>query len=339
LFSGQRVLLAPILAPRHPAAPCGAAEPLLDALRSAVRTRHLSPATERSYLGWARRFLSKNSAVRPEDLGETEVGRFLSGLAETGVSASTQNQALNAVAFLFLHVLGRRLGMLEGVVRAKRPHKLPVVLSRNEVRDVLERMDGTPKLMALLLYGSGLRLMECCELRIKDLDFDRNQITVRSGKGGKDRVTMLPTSVRDPLLQHLAKARQQHDADLAAGLGRVALPGARSRQDNADSKEWGWQWVFPATGHYVDERTGEQRRHHLHETVLQRAIKEARLKSGVQKEATCHTLRHSFATHMLEDGYDIRTVQELLGLKSVITAMVYMHVLRQKGGVGVLSPA
>jgi site-specific recombinase XerD len=166
LFSGQRVLLAPILAPRHPAAPCGAAEPLLDALRSAVRTRRLSPATERSYLGWARRFLSKNPAVRPEDLGETEVGRFLSDLAETGVSASTQNQALNAVAFLFLHVLGRRLGMLEGVVRAKRPHKLPVVLSRNEVRDILERMDGTPKLMALLLYGSGLRLMECCELRL-----------------------------------------------------------------------------------------------------------------------------------------------------------------------------
>jgi integron integrase len=276
--------------------------------------------------------------MRPEDLGEAEVARFLSDLATDGVSASTQNQALNALLFLFQRVLGKKIGLLKGVVRAKRPRQLPVVLTRGEVLAVLERMAGTPRLMALLLYGAGLRLMECCQLRVKDLDFDQNQIMVRSGKGGKDRCTMLPTSAREALRAHLEEVRRQHEADLAGGLGNVALPDALARQNPAAAKEWGWQWVFPATSHYVDRETGEQRRHHLHETVLQRAFKEARLKSGITKDASCHSLRHSFATHMLEDGRDIRTVQELLGHKDVNTTRIYTHVL-QVGGRGVVSPA
>jgi integron integrase len=274
-----------------------------------------------------------------DSIDEAAVGRFLSDLAVKGnVSASTQNQALNALLFLCEHGLGRKLGLVDGVVRAKRPERLPVVLSKDEVRKVLGLMRGAPRLMAMLLYGSGLRLMECCQLRVKDLDWDQNQLVVRSGKGGKDRYTTLPSGLRDSLQAHLADVRRQHLEDLAKGLGRVELPNALARKyPNAD-KEWGWQWVFPATSHYTDSLTGIRRRHHLHESVLQRAFKAARTDAQIAKPAGCHTLRHSFATHLMEDGYDIRTVQELLGHSDVSTTMIYTHVLN-RGGRGVQSPA
>lgn len=312
--------------------------PPLPRAREAMRSRHFSPRTERSYLGWIRRFLAAQTADLAA-LGEAEVGRFLTGLAVEGhVAASTQNQALNALLFFFEHVAGRKLGMLEGVVRAQRPERLPLVLSREEVRVILGRMSGTPRLMATLLYGCGLRLMEACALRVKDLDWSQCQIVVRAGKGDKDRVTPFPSSLREPLERHLAAVRRQHEEDLARGLGRVALPQALARKYPAADREWGWQWVFPATSHYTDSETGMRRRHHLHETVLQRSFREARIKAGVHKPAGCHTLRHSFATHLLEDGYDIRTVQELLGHADVSTTMIYTHVLN-RGGKGVMSPA
>lgn len=310
----------------------------LDRLRQAVRTRHLSPRTEEAYTGWARRFLA-HSPAPPESLDEVAVGRFLTALAvESRVSASTQNQALNALLLFFEHALGRKLELIEGVTRAKRPERLPVVLTKDEVRLVLSHIKGVPRLMALLLYGSGLRLLECCQLRVKDLDWAKNQLIVRSGKGGKDRYTTLPTGLQAPLRRHLVTVEAQHQEDLKQGLGRVELPGALSRKyPNAD-RDWGWQWVFPATSHYTDSETGVRRRHHLHESVMQRAFKEARLKARIAKPAGCHTLRHSFATHLMEDGYDIRTVQELLGHGDVSTTMIYTHVLN-RGGRGVQSPA
>lgn len=316
----------------------GAEGDILSRVRAAARARHYSPRTEEAYAGWISRFLSHSRAA-PEALGEAEVADFLSSLAQRShVSASTQNQAFNALLFLFKDVLGRKLGMVEGVVRAKPSQRLPVVLSKDEVRRVLAAMGGVPRLMATLLYGSGLRLMECCRLRVKDLDFAQNQLVVRAGKGDKDRYTPLPSALREPLQRHLAEVARQHQDDLSRGLGRVELPDALSRKyPNAD-KEWGWQWAFPATSHYTDEETGVQRRHHLHESVLQKAFKLARLKAGIVKPAACHTLRHSFATHLMEDGYDIRTVQELLGHSDVRTTMIYTHVLN-RGGRGVLSPA
>jgi integron integrase len=253
------------------------------------------------------------------------------------VSASTQNQALGAVLFLYEVILGRRLGWMDAIVRAQRPARLPVVLSRAEVAAVLSRLRGTPWLMASLLYGGGLRLLECAELRVKDVNFDRGELTIRDGKGGKDRVTMLPAAVRKPLSEHLTQVKALHDADLAAGRGRVALPGALGLKYPNAACEWAWQWVFPATRCYVDDTTGERRRHHLHESVLQRAVKEAARSAGIARPATCHTLRHSFATHLLEAGYDIRTIQELLGHRDVSTTMIYTHVLNQ-GGRGVRSP-
>jgi len=309
----------------------------LDKVRAAVRARRFSPHTETAYVGWTRRFLE--SAAGPlESLGEDDVARFLSSLTEAHVSASTQNQAFNALLFAFEHGLGRKLERIEGVVRAKRTERLPVVLTKEEVRAVLGRMRGAPRLMATLLYGSGLRLMECCRLRVKDLDWGMNQLVVRSGKGGKDRYTTLPSGLREPLRTHLEKVQRQHRDDLTKGLGHVELPGALARKyPNAD-KEWGWQWVFPATSHYTDKETGLQRRHHLHESVLQRAFREARITAGIIKPAGCHALRHSFATHLMEDGYDIRTIQELLGHADVSTTMIYTHVLN-RGGRGVQSPA
>jgi integron integrase len=340
LFTGEQVEFDAALRARAvaPAAPPRVPNELLDKLSESIRSRHYSRQTEKTYVGWARRFMER-TGPRPDALNEAAVGAYLTFLAaETHVSASTQNQALNALLFFFEHVLGKKLGRVEGVVRAKRPERLPVVLSKDEVRRVLAHMSGVTKLMAMLLYGSGLRLLECCRLRVKDLDWDQNQLVVRAGKGNKDRYTTFPSTFREPLRAHLALVERQHREDLERGLGCVELPNALVRKyPNAD-KEWGWQWVFPATSHYTDRETGQRRRHHLHESVLQRAFKEARIKARIAKPAGCHTLRHSFATHLMEDGYDIRTVQELLGHADVSTTMIYTHVLN-RGGRGVQSPA
>jgi integron integrase len=310
---------------------------LLDRVRDAIRTRHYSQRTEAAYLLWIRRFIVFHGKRHPRELGETEVGAFISSLAIRGVSASTQNQALSAVLFLYEVVIGRKLPWMDGIVRAQRPARLPVVLSREEVARLLERLRGAVGLMASLMYGAGLRLRECVELRVKDISFDRGELVIRDGKGGKDRVTMLPAALRMPLADHLARVKAQHDGDLAAGRGSVALPGALHAKYPNGPREWAWQWVFPATRFYVDRTTGERRRHHLHETVVQRAVKDAVRATGIPRPATCHSLRHSFATHLLEAGYDIRTIQELLGHRDVSTMMIYTHVLNQ-GGRGVRSP-
>ncbi len=310
---------------------------LLDRVREAVRVRHYSRRTEQAYVPWIRRFIVFHGKRHPRELGEEHVTAFVSSLANRGVSASTQNQALSAVLFLFEVVLGQRLGWMNNIVRAQRPVRLPVVLSRDEVASLLSQLHGPVWLMASLMYGAGLRLLECAELRVKDLNFDRGELTVRDGKGGKDRVTMLPAALKGPLLDHLGRVKAQHDTDKAAGHGSVALPGLlRAKYPNAP-REWAWQWVFPATRFYVDQATGERRRHHLHESVLQRAVKDAARAAGISRPATCHSLRHSFATHLLEAGYDIRTIQELLGHRDVSTTMIYTHVLNQ-GGRGVRSP-
>jgi len=254
------------------------------------------------------------------------------------VAASTQNQALNALLFLYRQILNVQLPWLDDIVRAKRPQHLPVVLTRDETQAVLEQLNGVPRLIALLLYGAGLRLLEACRLRIQDLDFAANQITIRDGKGHKDRLTMLPNAVKADLMRHLERVRTQHARDLRHGAGWVELPWALGRKYPNAGREWGWQWAFPATCFYTDRVTGQRRRHHLHESVLQRAVKEAALKAGLAKRATCHTFRHSFATHLLEDGYDIRTVQELLGHRDVSTSMIYTHVLNC-GPAAVRSPA
>jgi integron integrase len=285
-----------------------------------------------------KRFIHFNGVRHPETMGEPEVAAFLSDLATRAhVSASTQNQALAALLFLYQQVLGRKLARLPEIVHAKRPERLPVVLSRDETAHVLARMDGTSSLMAALIYGAGMRVLECCELRVKDLDFDKGEIVVRDGKGRKDRVTMLPVRLREPLRGHLLSTKAQHDADLARGLGSVALPDAIDRKYASAACSWQWQWVFPASRHYVDRLTGERRRHHVHETVVQRAVKRAVHRAGITKHATAHTLRHSFATHLLEQGYDIRTIQELLGHADVKTTMIYTHVLNRGAG-GVTSP-
>ncbi len=318
---------------------CSPKPKLLDQVRQAIRTRHYSDRTEKAYIHWIKRYIFFHDKRHPQEMAEAEIACFLSSLATTGrVSASTQNQAFNALLFLYDGVLNKKIGLIDGVVRAKRPQRLPVVLTKDEVKKVIDQINGVPRLMAILLYGAGLRLMECCRLRVKDIDFSRNEIVVRSGKGNKDRYTMLPSAVRESLMQHLRGAKLRHENDLKKGLGRVSLPNALDRKYPNAGKEWGWQWVFPATSHYTDEVTGEKRRHHLHESVLQRAFKEARMKAGVFKPAGCHTLRHSFATHLLENGYDIRTVQELLGHNDVSTTMIYTHVLN-RGGKGVRSPA
>ena len=312
---------------------------LLDRVREAIRARQYSRRTEKAYVRWIKRYIFFHGKRHPGEMGASEATAFLTSLAvHDKVSASTQNQALSALLFLYREVMGVELPWLHDVVRAKRPQHLPVVLTREEVRAVLQRLDGVPRLMALLLYGAGLRLLECCHLRVKDIDFATNQIVVRDGKGRKDRVTMLPAAAKATLTAHLARAREQHQADLRYGAGWVELPNALARKYPNAGRDWGWQWVFPATRFYVERVTGHRRRHHLHESVLQRAVKDAVRGAGIAKPATCHTFRHSFATHLLEDSHDIRTVQELLGHADVSTTMIYTHVLN-RGPAGVRSPA
>jgi integron integrase len=271
-------------------------------------------------------------------MGAPEVRRFLSSLATTGkVSASTQNQAFSALLFLYREVLHREINGLETVERAKRPVHVPLVLSYEEVAAILAQLRGVFWLMASLMYGTGLRLLECLSLRIKDVDFHRNEITVRDGKGLKDRVTLLPTKLRDPLRAHIARVQRVHLADLRRGRGSVTLPHALAKKFPGAEWEWAWQWVFPAGRFWREPATGRYHRHHLHESAMQRAFKAAVRASGVTKPASCHSLRHSFATHLLEDGYDIRTIQELLGHSDVATTMIYTHVLN-RGGRGVRSP-
>src|SRR2546427_10000627 len=325
------------LVPAPYASPSGSSPKLLDQVRQAIRLRHYSRRTEAAYVAWIRRFIVFHRKRHPRELGEPEVTAFVSSLAARGVSASTQNQALNAILFLYSAVLHQQLERMNEIVRAQRPARLPVVLSRNEVSSLLSRLTGPVWLMASLMYGAGLRLLECVELRVKDLNFDRGELTIRDGKGGKDRVTMLPACMKRPLADHLSRVKAQHDADLAAGRGSVALPGSlRAKYPNAPF-EWAWQWVFPATRFYVDRETGERRRHHLHESVLQRAGKDAAPAAGISRPATCHSLRHSFAMHLLESGYSIRTIQELLGHSKMSTTMIYAQMLNQSGR-GVRSP-
>jgi len=303
-----------------------------------MRRLGLSLRTEEAYVGWVRRFILANGKRHPRELGRREVEAFLTHLAMHGhVAASTQNQALSALLFLYREVLQQELPWMENIRRAKKPERLLVVLSREEVAALLAEMDGVTWLMASLLYGAGLRLMECARLRVQDVDFVRREITVRQGKGGKDRRTMLPAMTVDALQNQLAEARRVHERDLAAGHGAVWLPHALARKYPNAAREWAWQYVFPASSRSTDPRSGIERRHHLDETVLQRAVKQAVRRARITKPATCHTLRHSFATHLIEGGYDIRTVQELLGHKDVSTTQIYTHVLN-RGGSGVLSP-
>ena len=312
---------------------------LLEQVREAIRVRHYSLRTEQTYVGWIKRFILFHGKRHPRDMGGQEVQQFLSHLAVAGhVAASTQSQALSAVLFLYQQVLKQDIGWLDDVVRAKQPHRVPVVLTQDEVKAVLAHLSGTTWIMATLLYGAGLRLLECLRLRVKDVDFTYNQIVVRDGKGRKDRVTMLPQQVKAPLQRHLHDVQQLHAQDVQAGAGHVYLPYALERKYPNASREWIWQYVFPAARPSRDPRTGIIRRHHVHKLVLQRAVHAAVRKANIPKPASGHTLRHSFATHLLEAGYDIRTVQELLGHKDVSTTMIYTHVLN-RGGRGVKSPA
>jgi integron integrase len=307
-------------------------------MKDIIRLKHYSIRTEQSYVDWAKRYIFFHGKKHPKDMGGAEVGAFLTHLAiQRKVSASTQNQALNALVFLYKQVLNMELGPIGDAVRAKPLDRRPLVMSRQEVERVISHVEGPSRLPAELLYGTGMRLMECLRLRVKDIDFDMNQVMVRDGKGGKDRVTMLPKILRPVLERHLAGVKAMHERDLAEGNGRVYLPNALAEKyPNAD-REWGWQYVFPARGLSKDPRTGVERRHHLHETTLQSAVKRAVRMAGLTKPASVHTFRHSFATHLLEAGYDIRTVQELLGHKDVSTTMIYTHVLNQ-GARGVRSP-
>ena len=311
---------------------------LLDRVREACRVRHYIRRTEKTYAQWVKRFVLFHGKRHPNEMGAGQVSEFLSHLAVVGrVSASTQNQALAALVFLYGQVLDAPALELEDLVRARVPTHLPVVLTQAETNALLARLTGESRLVASLLYGAGLRLLECLRLRVKDLDLERGEILVRDGKGRKDRVTMLPRSLASDLRAQLARARALHTSDLVASFGAVALPDALARKYPGAAREWGWQWVFPASRRFREVETGVERRHHLHETVVQRAVKRAVRAAEIAKPASCHTLRHSFATHLLAAGYDIRTVQELLGHRDVRTTMIYTHVLN-RGGRGVRSP-
>ena len=311
---------------------------LLDQVRDVMRLKHYSLRTERTYCDWIERFIRFHGLRHPEEMAEVEVGEFLTALArDRNVSAATQNQALSALLFLYRQVLQQEIGWLEKVDRAKKPARLPVVLTGDEVRKVLSQLHGTARVMASLLYGSGLRLMECVRLRVKDIDFAYAHVTVRETKSGRDRITVLPVQVAEPLKRHLDRIKAQHVQDLADGFGEVWLPDALERKYPNAAREWGWQYAFPSTRLSIDPRSGAKRRHHIDETALQQAVKKAVRAAGIDKPASCHTLRHSFATHLLERGHDIRTVQELLGHKDVSTTMIYTHVLNRPG-IGVKSP-
>lgn len=311
---------------------------LLDQVRNVIRCKHYSIRTEQSYTDWIKRYVIFHGKQHPEKLNEKHVSEFLTDLAvQKKVAASTQNQALCAIVFLYKEVLKTPLGEFENLTRAKKPEKLPVVFTQEETKQVLLQLSGAHWLMGQLLYGSGLRVMECIRLRVKDIDFGYNQIVVRNGKGQKDRVTMLPKIIIDELQRHLLKVKKIHENDLRAGFGAVYLPYALERKYKNANRDWGWQYVFPAMHRSTDPRSGVERRHHLSETVPQRAVKQAIRNAGIHKAGACHSLRHSFATHLLEAGYDIRTVQELLGHKDVSTTMIYTHVLN-RGGKGVQSP-
>lgn len=316
----------------------GSAPRLLEQVRDLIRIKHYSIRTEQAYLQWIRRFILFHGKRHPRELGAEQVTAFLSDLAVRGkVSASTQNQALNAILFLYREVLKIELPWLDGVQRAKRSQRLPVVFTRDEVKQLLAQLQGTMWLMTSLTYGGGLRLLECLRLRVKDVEFERAQLIIRDGKGQKDRVTMLPQLLFDPLRTHLAKVRQLHERDVAEGFGRVYLPFALDRKYPNANREWGWQYVFPSAKRSIDPRSGVERRHHVAPDGMQRALKNAIRHAGIVKPGSVHTLRHSFATHLLDSGYDIRTVQELLGHKDVSTTMIYTHVLN-RGGRGVKSP-
>jgi integron integrase len=311
---------------------------LFDVAREKMRTRHFAYRTEQVYLHWIRRYVKFHDRQHPRGLGAQGVEKFLSHLAvDSNVGASTQNQALQALLFLYRHVLGIDLPWLENVTRAIRPKRLPVVLTQTEVRAVLAQLEGTTWLAANLLYGSGLRLMESLRLRVKDLVFERHELIVRDAKGGKDRVTVLPETIIDALQAHLSRLRVRYERDRVAGAPGVSLPTALMRKFPNASTQWGWQYVFPAGSYCEDVYSGRPIRHHLHEKVIQRAVQAAVRGAGILQPASCHTFRHCFATHLLEAGYDIRTVQELLGHSDVRTTMIYTHVLR-KGAMAVKSP-
>lgn len=310
----------------------------MDRLREALRSRHYSRRTEQAYCYWVKRFIFFNNVTHPSQMAEPEINAFLTHLAvREKVSASTQNQALSALLFLYRNVLDRQIGDLGEVIRARRPKRLPVVMTRDEAKSVLEHLSGDKWLMASLMYGAGLRLMECLRLRVQDIDFSRNEIMVRDGKGAKDRVTMLPESLEKPLRDHLREVKAIHEQDLADGWGRVKMPDALDRKYPSAPADWRWQWVFPQARRWRNAKTGQQGRHHIDEALVQRAVRDAVARAGLTKRATCHTFRHSFATHLLEAGYDIRTVQELLGHSDVKTTMIYTHVLN-RGPAGVRSP-
>lgn len=311
---------------------------LLDQLADLLRTRRYSPRTVEAYTKWVKRFVRHHGLRHPATLDAHHVSAFLSHLAlEQGVSAATQNQAMAALLFLYREVLATPMGAPQGIEPAKRPHRMPTVLDQSQVRRVLDELQGVPQLVASLLYGSGLRISEACSLRVKDLDLARGEIHVRAGKGQRDRRTMLPSTLIPALERHLARVKRLHDRDLRAGSGAVVLPDALARKMPAAATDFSWQWAFPAARRYLEPGTRAMRRHHVHQTLIQREVANAARAAGLTQRVSCHTFRHSFATHLLESGYDIRTVQELLGHRDVSTTMIYTHVLN-RGGLGVRSP-